>query len=89
MAQEPSSNRIAAHCALIIDGRRVENAACVIEIEDEAQTVGFLSAPSGTLEAAQTAKRIQIDVDYAKILEIRLLQVSGTVALVIVSKHDL
>src|SRR5262245_31526115 len=46
-------NPIAGKCVLIADGRRVEGAACAIDVEegDHPQAYGFLSAPYEVLRA--------------------------------------
>jgi hypothetical protein len=76
---------IAGKCVLIIDGRRIEDAVCAIEMEngETPQAYGFLSAPYEVLKAAQLARRVLVELSDGPIVEIGLLQVHPTgVALV-------
>jgi hypothetical protein len=70
-------NPIAGKCVLIADGRRVEGAACAIDVEegDNSQAYGFLSAPYDVLKAAQLARRVQVELGDGRVIEIGLLQV--------------
>jgi hypothetical protein len=71
---------IAGKCVLIVDSRRVEDAACAIDIEggEPPQVYGFLSAPYEVLKSAQLARRVQVELTDGRIVEIGLLQVHPT-----------
>ena len=84
-------NPIAGKCVLIADGRRVEDAACAIDVEegDNPQAYGFLSAPYGVLRVAQLARRVQVELADGRIIEIGLLQVHQTGIALIALRREL
>jgi hypothetical protein len=84
-------NRIAGKCVLIADGRRVEGAACAIDVEegDNPQVYGFLSAPYEVLKATQLARRVQVELADGRIIEIGLLQVHPTGIALIALRREL
>ncbi|MET0483166.1 MAG: hypothetical protein ABWZ27_09675 [Aestuariivirgaceae bacterium] len=84
-------NPIAGKCVLIADGRRVEGAACAIDVEegDNPQAYGFLSAPYDVLRTAQLARRVQVDLADGRIIEISLLQVHRTGIALIALRREL
>jgi len=73
-------NPTAGKCVLIVDGRRVEGAACAVDIEDSEypQAYGFLSASFEVLKRAQLARHVQIEVEDGRIVSISILQVHPT-----------
>ena len=82
---------IAGKCVLIADGRRVECAACAINVEegDNPQVFGFLSAPYEVLRTAQLARRVQVELGDGRIIEIGLLQVHATGIALIALRREL
>ncbi len=82
---------IAGKCVLIADGRRVEGAACAIDVEesDSPQAYGFLSAPYEMLKTAQLAKRVQVELADGRIIEIGLLQVHPSGIALIALRREL
>ncbi len=84
-------NPIAGKCVLIADGRRVEGAACAIDVEegDSPQVYGFLSAPYEVLRATQLARRVQVELADGRIIEIGLLQVHPTGIALIALRREL
>jgi len=73
-------NSIAGRCVLIVDGRRVPDAACAINVEDgeEIQPFGFLSSSFDVLKEAQLARRVEVELEDGRIVPISLLQVHST-----------
>jgi hypothetical protein len=73
-------NPIAGKCVLILDGRRVADAACAINVEagEELQPFGFLSASFDVLKQAQLARRVEVELEDGRIVPISLLQVHST-----------
>jgi hypothetical protein len=82
---------IAGKCVLIADGRRIEGAACAIDVEEGAspQAYGFLSAPYEMLKTAQLAKRVQVELADGRIIEIGLLQVHPSGIALIALRREL
>ena len=71
----------AGRCRLIVDSAVLADfSSCAIELRDNAkpQRFGFLSGPVDQLEAAQIAKRVQVDFGHGEIFDIRILQVSDS-----------
>jgi hypothetical protein len=89
--QRPSTlNPIAGKCVLIVDGRRMPDAACAIDVEggDEVQPFGFLSASFDVLKEAQLARRVEVELDDGRIVSISLLQVHSTgIALIAMARE--
>jgi hypothetical protein len=82
---------IAGKCVLIADGRRVEGAACAIDVEEgeNPQAYGFLSAPHEVLKAAQLARRVQVELADGRVIQIALLQVHPTGIALIALRREL
>ena len=57
---------------------RISRAPLSCLITREPQRFGFLSGPVDQLEAAQIAKRVQVDFGHGEIFDIRILQVSDS-----------
>lgn len=79
------------HCTLILDGNRLGNVTCAIEMIDKAgtQPYGFLSGPVETLRAARKAGRVELELDSGDTLEAGVLEVNKAgLALIVVKRSS-
>ena len=80
----------AGNCVLIIDGQRYQEVTFAVEWNGGSQAFGFLSGPVETLRKAETACRVDLELDDNTKLRATMLQVSEAgMALVTIDRKRL